>query len=327
MHSSEATCAFNATHTGIITAKGGCFPSNYGIGSCLPWDNNLLPECKSQVYNGIAGEKPDYCDKPWCYIDVANCDRPHHAGQIVLNQSYSFETCGYKDTFALNTEFAKRLTGKTLRVTCPGDFLWTLWTEPNGDRGGMYPSLIARLFREHGVDWQLQPLSNASKAASPSSSYTACIHDIAIGETDICVGETWSTDYRISLMEEDGSYTTTITQDDFYLVASKMAKKDTLWDEVASFFSIAQAEVWAATIMIVLYTSLAMYSIEGDPAEEYRKELRFFTGAPKKEGSTKKCSTRCQSCPCWRFNGFGFIPRDFPTPCTLVSAGWWEDRR
>ena len=121
----------------------------------------------------------------WCYIDVTNCDRPHQTGLYFAASSYSFATCGYKDTFApeISREdifVQQHLNGKTLRVTFPGDWLWSLWTEPNGDRGGLYPSIISKVFREYAVNWKVQPLSNSSKAFSPDSTYHACVHDVAI---------------------------------------------------------------------------------------------------------------------------------------------------
>jgi hypothetical protein len=219
LHSPEATCLYNGTNTGIINAKGDCFPSNYGIGSCIPWDENL-PSCKSE---GVVGGESDYCDKPWCYIDVTNCDRPHQTGLYFAASSYSFATCGYKDTFApeISREdifVQQHLNGKTLRVTFPGDWLWSLWTEPNGDRGGLYPSIISKVFREYAVNWKVQPLSNSSKAFSPDSTYHACVHDVAIGETDMCFGEFWPTVSRILLMEEQGAFAPSLfPQDDFYL--------------------------------------------------------------------------------------------------------------
>jgi hypothetical protein len=265
LHSSEVACEYNGTDTGVINAEGDCFPSNYGIASCVPWDKNMPTICKSQ---GIVGGEPDHCDKPWCYVDPANCDRPNRAGSIFTNQTYSYETCGYKDTFAdersTNKERAfatSQLEGITLRVTFPGDWLWSLTTEENGDRGGVYPSVMARIFREYSVNWVVKPISNSSKAFSPNSSYTACVHDVAIGETDMCIGEFWTNNERISIMEQEGAFSTTVTQDDFYLVATREERTETLRQAVGNFFALCQSPVWVCTVLIVLYVSLAMYAI------------------------------------------------------------------
>ena len=38
------------------------------------------------------------------------------------------------------------------------------------------------------------PRSEDSLAFSPGSSFTACIHDIALNNTDVCVGNFWTTE-------------------------------------------------------------------------------------------------------------------------------------
>jgi hypothetical protein len=39
-------------------------------------------------------------------------------------------------------------------------------------------------------------VSEASKSRF-SSSYTACVHEVALGETDICIGNFWMTPQRL----------------------------------------------------------------------------------------------------------------------------------
>lgn len=42
-----------------------------------------------------------------------------------------------------------------------------------------------------GIDWIVKDITNASLVMSPQSSFTACVNDIAVNETDLCIGDFW----------------------------------------------------------------------------------------------------------------------------------------
>ena len=52
---------------------------------------------------------------------------------------------------------------------------------------GALPVLISNVLGEHDIPWERVPLSNASSAWSPDSSYTACVYDVGVGNADLCV--------------------------------------------------------------------------------------------------------------------------------------------
>jgi hypothetical protein len=49
------------------------------------------------------------------------------------------------------------------------------------------------MLRDLRVPLEIVPISDRSREFSPSSSYTACVHDVAIGQVDLCVGNFWPT--------------------------------------------------------------------------------------------------------------------------------------
>jgi hypothetical protein len=68
---------------------------------------------------GVSSEAmPDYCDKPWCYVDPLECDK-YHAPSRFTGLRYSFETCGHRNYFDVRDQFVGILDGKTLRVGFP----------------------------------------------------------------------------------------------------------------------------------------------------------------------------------------------------------------
>jgi len=80
------------------------FPIDAGS-SCQNWDFGNNPSCR-----GDADNNPDWCYTKWCFVDPCNCNLPGYsdatASTYIANSRfqnhrvyYSYETCGYKDTW------------------------------------------------------------------------------------------------------------------------------------------------------------------------------------------------------------------------------------
>jgi hypothetical protein len=154
------------------------------------------------------GDAPAWCHTPWCFVDGENCDRPHHPS-IDANSSYSYETCGYRDVFFAE-EFAAGLINKTLRVSFPNvgqTDLFRIYLDADGQRKGSFLDFFRRVCDQFKIKWELVPLSKASQAYSPASSFTACVNDVAVGRTDVCVADFWDTPERRKLLELQGTFT------------------------------------------------------------------------------------------------------------------------
>jgi hypothetical protein len=89
-HMFVGTCVFKGM-PGILNMQGSCFPKDYGVGKCSKWDDDIDVACTEAA----EGEKPGYCEQPWCYVDEFNCDRDQHKGGGFPDVAYSYDTCDY----------------------------------------------------------------------------------------------------------------------------------------------------------------------------------------------------------------------------------------
>ena len=164
-----------------------CTPLNYGASRCAAWDNQSWhPECR------LPGA-PEYCTSEFCYVNASNCSRPHSPTAYFahLNQdiAFSYETCGFLNRFSkdAHTKALQQFTAdRPLRVGFPTDSGsgYTVKTMADGvTRDGSFVRFASRVFRAQNVTWQPREISQKSAARYANiSSYTACVHDVALGE-------------------------------------------------------------------------------------------------------------------------------------------------
>ena len=115
--------------------------------------------------------------------------------------------------------------------------------------------------------WTHKPISNASRSRF-TSSYTACVHDVALNETDICVGPFWLTPERLLMTP----FTVPLFSETFTLVlpdaddgANFMAQLTNArnWDVPFRPFTI---HAWLLICSVTILSSIAFYTVqmEGD---------------------------------------------------------------
>ena len=167
-----------------------CFPASYGSGNCLQHDlqPNTSPECRT-----VAALRPGWCDTLWCYVDPANCNRPNQPTGYFADAtwngeplSYSYETCGYVDTYATSqvqtilAHAAKQANGK-LRVAFPNADIYSvkLLTTSDGvggtNRSGAIPTMMDTLFRANDIAWE-EVRGRTGKTLSSRTTSTARTH-------------------------------------------------------------------------------------------------------------------------------------------------------
>ena len=78
-----------------------------------------------------------------------------------------------------------------------------------------------------------------SRLKYPESSYTACVHDVAVGNFDICLADLWITPERNQLV----TFLPALRNDHFYLVVPKSQGAQS---DVAGFLS---RNVFSATVV------------------------------------------------------------------------------
>lgn len=98
------------TYTGRADEGDYCYPQNYGLGQCQPWDETLPPFC-ARADGGTRFDAPSWCTDAWCYVDKTNCQLPSSRYDLtpsVVDQSattddqlvYSYATCGITSNYA-----------------------------------------------------------------------------------------------------------------------------------------------------------------------------------------------------------------------------------
>ena len=85
-----------------------------------------------------------------------------------------------------------------MRVSYPGDGSdgYTLFTKDDGSKDGSVVRLMKDIAAEADFTWEVHNVSEASKSRY-SSSYDACVHEIALGHTDLCIGSFWMNTDRL----------------------------------------------------------------------------------------------------------------------------------
>ena len=184
---STGSFSVQGNKTCLVSNAGECYPTKYGVGQCATWDS--LQEVPGDVCSASTLDTPEWCDTPWCWVDPNNCARQHRPSAYFSNRTdrptYSYQTCGYMDTYGANAHSTK-FSGSRFRVAFPSDddSGYTLLTDKTGQKTGAYVEFMNYLARMYNFTYVKQELSNSSRAKFPLSSYTACVHDVAINHAE-----------------------------------------------------------------------------------------------------------------------------------------------
>jgi len=108
------------------------------------------------------------------------------------------------------------------------------------NRSGSVLVFLANVFTNAGVEWHEVPISPRSYEYSPSSSFTACVHEVAIGNVDMCWGNFWPTATRRALTMFTGS----MYSDNFHVIVPMTTAKMSLWDSFTRPFEPFSAGLW-----------------------------------------------------------------------------------
>lgn len=192
LRKNAALCNANATINGARP------PASYGWNLCLAHDATAL------YCTDVDDSVPDWCPKLWCYVDMDRCERRSIPSDLFHDSGiyYSYATCGNLDKFyaVRHTEFLISL--KTVRVSYPPDderpFLVSLNHDEEHlfEKAGALPAFVREVLSSYGVRAVESKITELSYAWSPQSSYTACVHHLALNRTDLCIGPFWATASR-----------------------------------------------------------------------------------------------------------------------------------
>mmetsp|Transcript_11405 Transcript_11405/g.22003 ORF Transcript_11405/g.22003 Transcript_11405/m.22003 type:complete len:555 (+) Transcript_11405:91-1755(+) len=201
---------------------------------------------------------PSHCKSEWCYINPNTCDRPYHVGKNSKNLHYSYATCGFLDTYS-DSPLERVLSRSMLRIS------YANITGDNGWGPAAFEQFMFRVFDAHNVTFQEVPISNESRRIFPNSNCSACVHEVALNGTDICMTPMWETTQRLKLNE----FTVQVDHDVFYLVVKVKTKangSESWLHALQKTFAPFEPKVWILIIVVGLLAAFTHYIIDrNDP--------------------------------------------------------------
>lgn len=242
-----------------------CLPSNYGSSECTSWNADLLPECT--VHDGTK-EAIELCTFEWCFVDRHNCNRTSHPSQISTSEIepealyFSYTTCGYVEPFRVSSSKERAMSKSPLRITYPGDDYYWLNTVEGGLKEGVVVDMFVKAMHEsHDVEYVEVPLLNRSREQYPTSTYSACTHQVALGESDLCIGNFWVTSERLSMTTFASPYHTFtffvyVIKDDGEMSFSELMSRPFLPFSFAAWGLLLASFVLLSTVMFLLEREL-----------------------------------------------------------------------
>jgi hypothetical protein len=195
--------------------------------------------------------------------------------------SFSYATCGALDFFTrpvdASTAVLQRLQNLTLRASFPltlgggTPHFWRLdgtgELHASGTRiAGPIWSMIQSFETTYGVTFQPQHLSPTSLELHNQDSWQACIHEVAIGATDLCLGDVWAFAWRLAYLAPVGTFSVPFAQAHYHLVAQSQAlatiAETSFWENLQTPLKPFTPQLWACFIGCVLLHALCYFTSE-----------------------------------------------------------------
>jgi len=119
---------------------------------------------------------------------------------------------------------------------------------------GALPVLISNVLGEHDIPWERVPLSNASSAWSPDSSYTACVYDVGVGNADLCVSNFLVFAKRLRLTP----FYAPMWNNEYFLILRREHKALTFYEAMARPFRPFSPWLWVAIALLFSYVGITL---------------------------------------------------------------------
>ena len=243
-----------------------------------------LTGCKQ--YNGGECEKFPYsCHQEWCYVDMDKCQineakcgndklgsftsgfcRQRPVSQSRFNDSlyFSYETCNNLGSYD-EGRFKKWMSGVRIQAATdkledyPHKFHRALVAKAvlqfsflKDDYNYSRPKLEYRFEGEN--DWctkeSKETVNNLSHL--PENEWSYCVHDVAVGNTDLCVADVWVTPERSAIAQ----FLPPVRFSNFYLVQHPVAR--TKWNPIDILKRPFLPFHWTAWLGIVCFIGVSI---------------------------------------------------------------------
>ena len=295
-------------------SDGHCFNASYGSNGCAAYDLHA-PECLyapgrppwcADMWCFVDEQACKRGYRPSAYFPSngqESAESESASGGLTDGSSlhYSYQTCGYVDFFTDSTSaFAAQMSAVAastpnakLRIGFPGDSasMYTIvGTRPYPDgspkvvagsgvggtnRSGAVVVLVANLLTQLSVPWEETAISARSLEYSPASSFTACVHEVAIGNLDLCIGNFWPTARRRTI----ANFASPIYRDSFHLIVpyAPPGAYASIWRSLQAPFTPFSAELW-----LMIFVILGLVGLMGVNAERTKIPTwyQLLAGAP-----------------------------------------------
>jgi len=184
--------------------------------------------------------------------------------------AYSYATCGYLNRMAIDTVRLASHGGSSHRLYKAWSWgLARVSLDPTTEFGELWQGAIVSLkFAYHvllrmGIEPEnihYRNLSNASTTRHPESNFTACVHDIAIGNLDFCFGDFWQTAKRIKMCVPFAP----IYSENVILVVRSDGNQGgfNLLKELRTPFAPFSLELWVLILSVLVVSALGMAFFE-----------------------------------------------------------------
>ncbi|CAE7862614.1 GLR3.4 [Symbiodinium sp. KB8] len=255
-------------------------PSTYGLMGCDVYDANIsASDCGSN-------EEP-HCLNPWCFVDMTLCPihtgkceaaggilgsevsphcrtRPHSSRPLVnMSAYYSYETCGSVNMYN-KSRHSLDVGGHVIRVVVDPVAPWILKRTDiarNQEYGGPSYDFFVRtldLFEPKPVLRIVPGWATQQSKQKFESDYTACVHDVALGNFDLCIADLWLTPERHLL----ATFVPPLRQDYFFLVVPRKVERVTMWTRLRSPFLPFTPEAWLGIVVFLCFTSFLLWLMQ-----------------------------------------------------------------
>ena len=278
------------------SVTGNCYNLDYGTRGCRPYDTSATDECLGgsppawcqdrwcwvAAWNCLRPRAPSqfFPDVFLNNLTLKAEVQGIHGNDFVAaardqRLTYSYETCGNVDLFTYENGLDELLddirSRGPLRISIPGDEPPYIVTRQPGESHvagtSMRDGSIVRFVTDildmprpgrAALPWVEVPISDESRAYSPSSSFTACVHDVALNNTDICVGSFWAFEFRRRL----AAFTTSIENVRLYVIAKQRPPNQMLDVLMARPFIPFSWDMWLALFLTLAYAGYAIYTLD-----------------------------------------------------------------